>query len=132
MSRPCPCQSKKTFDRCCQPLLQGKRAAATAAELMRSRFTAYAEGQVDYLIMTTAEVERVKLDREDLIHYCRNIRCLNLKILKTELGGPEDQEGRVLFHASLQLNGRRTLHKELSRFVRESDAWKYVDGETND
>ena len=33
---------------------------------MRSRFTAYALGKVDYLIETTAAAKRAELDRDDL------------------------------------------------------------------
>jgi SEC-C motif domain protein len=132
MSRTCPCQSRKTFDLCCEPYLKGRRQPGTAAELMRSRFTAYAEGRVDYLIASTALAQREALDRADLLQYCRSIRCLNLKILSTELGGEGDETGTVLFHASLQVNGRRVLHRELSRFVREDGRWMYVEGETND
>jgi SEC-C motif-containing protein len=99
---------------------------------MRSRFTAYAVGRVDYLVNTTAAALRGDLDREDLKGYCRSIRCLNLKIQRTEGGGPNDDTGTVLFHASLQVNGRRILHRELSRFVREEGRWMYVDGDTNE
>lgn len=131
MSRPCPCQSKKTYDLCCQQLHTGKRVAKTASELMRSRYSAYAEAKVDYLIKTTATAEREKIDRADLLDYCKNLSCVGLKIVSAERGGPEDQDGTVLFHASLQMNGRRIFHRELSRFVREDGEWRYVDGETN-
>jgi SEC-C motif domain protein len=39
---PCPCGSGKTFGLCCEPLLKQQRTAATAEELMRSRFAAHA------------------------------------------------------------------------------------------
>src|SRR3954463_2385330 len=38
---PCPCGSGRTFGQCCEPLLKQERFAATAEELMRSRFTAH-------------------------------------------------------------------------------------------
>jgi SEC-C motif-containing protein len=38
---PCPCGSGKTFALCCRPLLARERPAASAEELMRSRFTAH-------------------------------------------------------------------------------------------
>ncbi|MBL0313104.1 MAG: hypothetical protein IPP78_10410 [Holophagaceae bacterium] len=131
MSRPCPCTSKLTYDRCCQPFIDGKKAAETATLLMRSRFSAYALGKVDYLLKTTAEVERAKLDHDELVQYCRTIKCVSLKIVSAELGGPEDQTGTVKFRASLQVQGKRQLHIELSRFIREAGAWVYVDGDTN-
>lgn len=131
MSRPCPCTSKKTYDRCCEPFILGKKQPETAEQLMRSRFTAYALRKVDYLIATTAEAKRAELDPEDLASYCASIACVSLKIVAAELGRPNDETGVVKFHASLQYGGKRTLHIERSTFARENGAWVYVDGETN-
>jgi SEC-C motif-containing protein len=131
MSSPCPCASKLTFDRCCEPYLTGKKQPETAEILMRSRFTAYAMGKADYLAATTATAEREKLDVEELERYCRAVRCISLKVLSTERGGPLDETGVVVFHAKLLINGKRMLHWERSRFVREEGRWVYLDGETN-
>jgi len=98
---------------------------------MRSRFTAYALGKADYLAATTAAEERAKLDLDELGRYVRSVKCISLKVLSTEAGGPGDEAGVVTFHAKLQINGRRMLHRERSRFVREEGRWAYVDGETN-
>jgi SEC-C motif domain protein len=51
---PCPCGSGRPFAICCEPLLSGRRAAATARELMRSRFTAHAIHDEAYLHRTFA------------------------------------------------------------------------------
>ena len=37
----CPCGSGQLFEACCEPLLAGKKPAATAEQLMRARFTAH-------------------------------------------------------------------------------------------
>jgi SEC-C motif-containing protein len=131
MSRPCPCFSKTTLDRCCGPFLSGAAAPVTCEQLMRSRFSAYALAKVDYLVETTALAQREGLDRAELGAYCRSIRCVGLKIVAREAGGPGDEAGTVKFHASLQVNGKRHLHVEVSRFVREEGRWRYVDGDTN-
>jgi len=130
MSQPCPCSSKLMFDRCCEPYLTGRAVPATAEQLMRSRFSAYALAKPDYLAATTAAEERAKLDLDELGRYCKAVRCIALKILATEAGGPADQTGVVTFHAKLLINGKRMLHWEKSRFVREQDRWVYLDGET--
>ena len=131
MSRLCLCTSKRSFDQCCEPYLTGKKLPETPEKLMRSRFSAYALAKADYLIRTTAEKERAELDRDELTAYCKTVKCISLKIVSTEGGGPEDQEGIVLFHASLQIDGKRMLHREKSRFTREDGRWVYVDGDTN-
>ena len=49
----CPCASGKPFGECCGPFLDGTRKAATAAELMRARYSAYAVGNVDFLFASS-------------------------------------------------------------------------------
>lgn len=131
MSRPCPCTSKRTFDACCEPFLLGKRLPDTPEQLMRSRFTAYALRKAEYLVATTAEEKRGELDLDELKRYCASVTCISLKILSTEGGKADDDTGVVTFHASLQINGKRMLHRERSTFRREGGRWFYVDGETN-
>jgi SEC-C motif-containing protein len=130
MSRPCPCTSKKTYDRCCGPFHAGTTAPETAEQLMRSRFSAYALGKVDYLIGTRPEAKRADESREELATYCKAVSCVGLKIIAKDKGGKDDDAGVVTFHASLQTNGRRSLHIETSTFVRENGRWVYVDGVT--
>jgi SEC-C motif-containing protein len=98
---------------------------------MRTRFTAYALGRADYLAATTAAEEREKLDVAELGRYCRAVKCISLKVLRTQAGGPDDAAGEVEFHAKLLINGKRMLHHERSRFAREEGRWVYVDGETS-
>lgn len=128
MSRPCPCTSKKPYDRCCGPFHSGAVAPETAELLMRSRFSAYALGKADYLIATRPEAKRADENREELATYCKSVSCVSLKIVGREQGGKNDDTGIVTFHASLQSNGRRTLHIETSTFARENGKWVYVDG----
>ena len=44
----CPCQSGLDYAHCCQPLHQGRPAPSPEA-LMRSRFSAFALGNTDYI-----------------------------------------------------------------------------------
>ncbi|HEY3400831.1 MAG TPA: YchJ family metal-binding protein [Geothrix sp.] len=128
MSRPCPCTSKKPYDRCCGPFHAGTAAPETAELLMRSRFSAYALGKADYLIATRPEAKRAEENHEELANYCKSVQAVSLKIISKERGGKSDDTGIVTFHASLQANGRRTLHIETSTFARENGKWVYVDG----
>ncbi|HJW08866.1 MAG TPA: YchJ family metal-binding protein [Holophagaceae bacterium] len=131
MSRPCPCLSNATFEKCCGPYIEGKKFPETAELLMRSRFSAYALAKADYLIATTASEKRGELDKDELEGYCRSVRCVSLKVKSTEKGKAGDDTGVVTFHASLQVNGKRHLHIEKSQFIREDGRWMYLDGVTN-
>jgi SEC-C motif-containing protein len=131
MARPCPCGRKLTYETCCGRFIDGGQAPSTAAELMRSRFTAYGEGAVDYLVRTTGGAARESLDRVALTEHCKAIRLVKLEIVKTEGGGPTDSTGVVAFRAILRQGGQKYEQTERSRFARapETGHWVYVDGE---
>ena len=129
MARPCPCGNRLTFEACCGPFVSGAAAPPTAVALMRSRYTAYGEGAVDYLVATTAEASRSLLDAPDLQAYCASLKLVRLEILSTEAGGPGDQAGHVTFRATLRLGGKKGTQTERSRFTREAGRWVYADGE---
>ena len=128
MSRRCPC-GRQTFATCCGPLLAGERRAETAEALMRSRYTAYVEGAVDYVLGTTCAQARATLDRARLEEYCRGLRGMSLAIVETVAGGPDDDDGVVVFAATLKSQGRRFVQRERSRFAREDGRWVYVGGD---
>lgn len=127
--RPCPCGRAASFAECCGPLLAGTSQAETAEALMRSRYTAYLEGAVDYLLATTAAAKRGGLDRRGLVAYCKSLRGISLRILEVCGGGPLEETGVVEFAATLRSQGRTFVQRERSRFAREQGRWVYVDGD---
>jgi SEC-C motif domain protein len=132
----CPCGSTAPFIDCCKPYLLGK-AAPTAEALMRSRYTAYSQGNVDYLIATLHLKSRSQSDRSSLLQSVQNTRWVGLTIIKTEKGQAKDKRGIVEFVAlyqpaqmqSLQSIGAVNQLHERSRFVKEKGLWFYVDGD---
>ena len=50
----CPCCSGQRFKICCGPLLQKKRLATTPLELMRSRYSAFVNNDLEYIQKTMA------------------------------------------------------------------------------
>ncbi|GAA1836049.1 YchJ family metal-binding protein [Agromyces salentinus] len=109
------------FGECCGRWLAGE-AAPTAQQLMRSRFTAFAVGDVGYLLATWHPSTRpadLELDP--------GTRWLRLDIDRTVRGGPLDREGIVEFTAHSRGHGERGSQHEVSTFVREGGRWFYVD-----
>ena len=99
---------------------------------MRSRYTAYAHGDVAYLARTLAPEHRAGFDAADVSAGMRETKWLGLEILATVDGGADDSTGIVEFVARFQTKGQaRALH-ERSRFRRDEQdgGWVYVDGET--
>lgn len=129
MTPRCPCGLDKPRDACCGRFLSGAAHPETAAELMRSRYTAYVEGAVDYIMATTAAAARTAIDRAQLADYCQGLRGLALKLVECVAGGPNDARGVVEFRARLELRGRAFTQRERSRFVREDGRWVYEGGE---
>jgi SEC-C motif-containing protein len=132
--KPCPCGSGRGGDACCDPILAGQRRAATALELMRSRYTAYVRGNVDYMIATHApndtEAGDAAARRREIEIFTRATLWLGLEIIATECGGKRDDDGIVEFVAAGVTRGKPFRQHERSRFRRDGEgAWIYVDGE---
>jgi len=130
--KACPCGSGKQDDACCDPILAGQRRAATALELMRSRYSAYVRGNVDYLLATHAPEGAfdAATRRREIERFPRATLWLGLEIIATERGGKRDSEGVVEFVAAGVTHGKPFRQHERSRFRRDDDgAWLYVDGE---
>ncbi|MDF9876689.1 YchJ family protein [Cellulosimicrobium cellulans] len=132
----CPCLSGDTYGSCCGRYHAGLRPgpegtapgphAPTAEALMRSRYSAFAVGDADYLRATWHPSTRpADLDLDDDVEWRR------LDVVRTEAGGPFDTTGVVEFvahHRSRTDPADRGRLHEVSRFVREGDRWSYVDG----
>lgn len=122
-AKPCPCRRGEPFDACCGPILAGAKPPPTAETLMRSRYTAYVIGDVDYLLRSwhpNTRPAELALDPAQ--------RWLFLEIVGTQRGGPFDDNGTVEFIAHYKLDGVRDAMHELSTFVRVDGAWVYLDG----
>ncbi|MFP5502031.1 MAG: YchJ family protein [Candidatus Sericytochromatia bacterium] len=128
----CPCGHARPYSACCGPLHRGERTAATAEELMRSRYAAFSRGEVDYLLATWHPTQRRAQDRGSLVASCREVRWVGLRILETAAGGPEDETGLVAFEARYESGGSAGVMQERSRFQRLDGRWHYVEGEAGD
>lgn len=123
-SQNCPCLSGDPYAQCCGRFHSGQSAAPTAESLMRSRYSAFALGNADYLRETWHPNTRpADLDLDSEVQWRR------LDILATHHGGPLDTAGVVEFKAYFRDGGDRGSLHETSRFVRENRRWFYVDGQ---
>jgi len=117
----CPCLSGLAFAECCEPLHRGAAHAPTAEQLMRSRFSAFAVCDADYLLSTWHPSTRpatLELDPE--------LRWYRLDILDRSAGGPLDSHGEVEFEAFWRSTHGRGSQRERSSFAREGGRWFYI------
>jgi SEC-C motif domain protein len=128
--QPCPCGGA-TYGTCCRPLHRQERAAATAEQLMRSRYSAYALAEIDHLLRTQPSDQPLRDRRRSLEANCRQLRWRDLEILATEAGGLDDLHGTVTFAAHYSASGEPCVLRERSRFGREggrcNGAWLYLE-----
>lgn len=123
----CPCGSKKQYQYCCQKYLLGKATVETAEKLMRSRYTAFCQGNIDYLIATLHPERRTQSDRAELTKTINNTEWLGLTIIDTNKGKKNDSIGYVEFEAIYRINEPKQLH-ERSKFIKSDGKWFYVEG----
>ncbi|XAS63980.1 YchJ family protein [Pseudarthrobacter sp. So.54] len=119
----CPCLRGEQYAECCGRYHSGGAHAATAEELMRSRYSAFVVLDAGYLLRTWHPDSRPGVvDLEPGTTWRR------LDIVSTLGGGPFDTEGTVEFRAHYRHGGERGVHHETSRFLRVDRRWYYLDG----
>jgi len=119
----CPCNPENDYDQCCGPYLAGEKIPPTAEALMRSRYSAYVLGLLDYLLASwhasTAPGELA----------LPPVKWLGLEVRHAAQSG---DAGVVEFVARCREGGRAQRLQEISRFVREDGRWYYLDGQVNE
>lgn len=124
----CPCCSTKEFADCCAPLLEGTTIASNPELLMRSRYSAYTLGRINYIKKTMRGVAALNFDEKDAKQWARSITWQNLKIINSSWS-PFSNIGFVEFVAAyVDKNGAQQLH-EKSEFNLIDGQWFYVAGE---
>ena len=119
----CPCESGQAYAQCCGPWHAGLAEglfASTPEVLMRSRYSAYVLGLLDYLIATW----HPSTSPGDLA--LQPVKWLGLEVRHAETAG---DAGVVEFVARYRDSGRAQRIHEISRFVRENGRWYYIDGQ---
>jgi SEC-C motif-containing protein len=115
LQRPCPCGSGPSYDACCGRLHRGAAQAATAEELMRSRYSAYAVDDLDHVFRTWHPRTRpTDLEPDPTLTWTG----------LTILGSGEDW---VEFVAAYERGGVAGERRERSLFERRGGRWVYVD-----
>lgn len=120
----CYCRKKseaRVYADCCGPYHAGMRAAPTAEALMRSRYSAFACANAEYLGATWhASTRPSQIDLDP------NVEWLLLRVFSAQTNGAR---ATVEFIAKSRIAGRSRVLHEISRFVREGGRWLYLDGE---
>lgn len=119
----CPCDPSRRYRACCGRLHAGEAAADSAQALMRSRYSAYVLGDLEYLRASwhpdTCPAE---------LEFDPSVRWLGLSVKSHRQEG--EDAAIVEFIARYRLGGGSAVRlHEVSRFARVEGRWRYVDGE---
>jgi SEC-C motif-containing protein len=119
----CPCGSGVAFAQCCDPVLKQDRPAATAEQLMRSRFTAHFLGDYPHLHRTYLATARKPYVEENLeggeLQWTR-------LVIHAHEPGPKPETAFVDFTAYYRDGDAEQALHEKSEFSRIDGAWFYA------
>jgi SEC-C motif-containing protein len=144
----CFCGTQQPFSQCCQPVHQGQ-PAQSAEQLMRSRYSAFVTGDVDYIVGTTLPAQQPLLDVEAIGNWSRQNEWLGLHIIQVKPKLPP-RHAQVEFNACFRPRDSQfaqtpaqpqqyqdrphpdqphqdQCHQELSGFVQVDQRWYFLD-----
>jgi SEC-C motif-containing protein len=126
MSLKCPCGLDSDYQQCCGRYIHADAIPLTAEALMRSRYTAYALGHIEYIKKTMKGLPLENFDVHSALSWSKSVYWLKLEILETK---SKDDEAFVMFVASFVSKSKIHYLKEKSKFKRIDGQWYYTDGQ---
>ena len=121
-TQPCPCGSGGLFGDCCDPILTGKRLAATAEQLMRARFTAHVVHDFVFLHRTYRPTAQQPFVDEAEVP---TMQWTKLVVHSHEAGRNPDTAYVDFSAYGSEAGTERVLH-EKAEFIRQNGAWIYT------
>ena len=124
--KQCPCGSTLDYLVCCNPYLENKAIPETPETLMRSRYTAYTLGNIEYIKKTMHGKPLVNFNEQEAMRWSQSVYWLSLMVIRS--WQENEDTGFVEFIAGYLDNGTvKTMH-ETSVFMKINHSWFYTDG----
>jgi SEC-C motif-containing protein len=123
----CTCGSNISFEKCCNPILNGD-LAPTAEALMRSRYSAFVHRKLDHVERTNAPEIAEDFNRAEAERLAEECDWNGLQILNVKETGDTAQ---VEFVIKFKRDGHDMAQAELASFRRENGQWLYESGQLN-
>ncbi|WP_057831771.1 YchJ family protein [Colwellia sp. TT2012] len=118
----CPCGSTLLFNACCQLYITQQQQPSTAEQLMRSRFSAYATKNGQYIFATYSAAQQLKQSVREIQGWADECLWLALKIHASS-------KNTVEFSAYYVVDNTLWELREKSNFTVEKKQWRYLDGD---
>lgn len=121
----CPCFSGNAYHTCCKPFMQGEAWPETPLALLRSRYTAFALKNIDYLERTMRAKAAISFNTNYLRKFINNVDCIALHIQHSKVGQSQAIiEYKAIFKHKEHLE-KQTLH-QYSFFNRIDNHWYHT------
>jgi SEC-C motif-containing protein len=78
----CPCGINKNYINCCEIAHNDLSAVQTAAQLMRSRYTAFTMANGDYLMKSHHSTTRPENEKKDIEKWAKSVNWIRLDIFQ--------------------------------------------------
>lgn len=124
----CPCGNNREFSQCCGPFISGAKIPETAEELMRSRYTAYTQANIDYIQQTMRGPAAQNFDPVDAKAWALKAKWKRLKVLHDSLAENSQNHAYVRFEAFYIWEGKPQKLLETSEFELINGRWYYTNG----
>lgn len=121
----CPCGTKKNYIDCCGVFLSGQKTPSTPEELMRSRYTAYHQLDLNYIRGTMQPPAADHFNEELSRSWAKDNRWIGLNVINSSMKGTT---GTVEFIAHYSCDNKKNILHEISEFHFEDGRWFYTDG----
>ena len=121
----CPCQSESTFQDCCERYHAG-RLPDSAQHLMRARYSAYTQHNIEFIRDTTVPAQQAELDLTAISEWSQNSQWLGLEVISESISA-DQRHAIVVFIAHWQDAEGRHQHQESSLFIKPAERWYFYD-----
>lgn len=121
----CPCCSNQNYAQCCGIYINAFSKPDTPEKLMRSRYTAYTQANIDYIKKTMKSPALNYFDAESAKQWAVAIQWLGLEVINSTI---EKGKGYVEFIAHMKEKNKKKYIHEISEFHQFDGQWYYVNG----
>lgn len=122
----CPCCSGRHYSQCCQSYVDGHALPPTPEALMRSRYTAYTQANIDYIQQTMQGYAAQGFNPIEAKRWAKRIHWIKLDVRDAT---PEGSLRSFVEFIAILVDGKKlTILHEKSEFILKDGRWYYIDG----
>lgn len=120
----CNCGSGIAAEKCCLPFIVGELIPDSAEKLMRSRYVAYSQANIPYIVATMRDTALADYDDAEAFEWAKSVKWLKLEVVDSY--SLSDTQSVVEFKAYFRANNKKQCLHEISEFHHKDGRWFYI------